>query len=417
VSEIIVNGKSKLRGSVKIGGSKNAALPLIAATVICDGECVIENCPMISDCYVSTEILKDLGIKCTFENNTLCVNASTISSFRVNENLMTQMRSSSLFLGAILARLNRAEISCPGGCELGPRPIDLHIKGLKQLGCSVTEKEKSILFVAENGLKGANIVLPFKSVGATENLMLAASTAKGTTKIINAAREPEIEQLAQFLNLCGGKIYGGGTDEIVIEGVSKLYPATISVIPDRIICSTYISCVASAKGDILLENVNFKHIESVIDCFSKIGCSFEKENNNIRVVCKDRLRPIGNLKSVAYPGFPTDAGPMLVSCLAKAQGISTYKETIFENRFRYINELKKFGAKIDVAHKLITVRGVKSFKGARCECTDLRGGAALIVAALGARGTSVISKTCYIKRGYEDIVSDLKMLGGDIKEV
>jgi len=417
VSEIIINGNKKLSGSVKIGGSKNAALPIIAATVLCDGISVIKNCPMISDCFVSVKILENLGVKCTFKDNVLTVDSREIKSNTVPDDLMREMRSSSIFLGAILGRTNKAVISCPGGCEIGPRPIDLHIMGLKKLGALVEEKNGYISFDAKDGLKGTNIHLSFKSVGATENLMIAATKAQGTTVITNAAKEPEIEALADFLCLCGAKISGAGTDTIIINGVKKLNSAEISVIPDRIIAATYISATAITLGDVLLEDVDASHLDSIISVFGEMGCIFHKSGKNLRVTATSRPKAISTVRTLTYPGFPTDSGPMLISALAKSKGNTVFVENIFENRYRYIDELLRFGAKIKTEGKVAIIKGVKELNGTNCVCTDLRGGAALVVAGLGANGVTKVSKTSYIKRGYEDIVSDLRGLGAEIKEI
>jgi len=417
MSEIIIDGNKKLDGSVKIGGSKNAALPIIAASVLCDGVCEIYNCPKISDCLVAIKILENLNIKCSFSGNTLIVDGKSAKGYTVPECLMRQMRSSSIFLGAILARMGKAVISCPGGCELGPRPIDLHIKGLEKLGATAKESSGYIRFSAQGGLVGNKINLSFPSVGATENLMIAATTAKGTTIIKNAAKEPEIICLADFLNFAGAKIEGAGTDTVRIEGVKKLSSSRITVIPDRIVASTYISAVCSATGDICLNDVDVTHLDAVLSVFGEAGCTFYKDNNSLRVKCDKRPNGISIVRALPYPAFPTDSGPLLISSLIKSIGTTVFTENIFENRYRYIDELIRLGADIKTMGKTAIITGVEETHGASCVCTDLRGGGALVVAGLGATGITKISKTSYIKRGYEDIVSDLKYLGADIKEV
>ncbi len=412
--EITVEGLHRLNGNLKIQGSKNAALPIIAATVLCNGKSVIENCPEISDVYASVNILKVLGADCEFKNNVLTVDSSNIENYRVPDNLMREMRSSSLFLGAILGRMKKAEICTPGGCELGPRPIDLHIRALKELGTCVFENGGYVCFDATKGLKGEKIHLSFPSVGATENLILASVTAKGITEITGCAKEPEIEDLANFLNSAGAKISGAGTDKVVVDGVDLLSGARHKVMPDRIVAATYISAVAATGGEIELNSVNTRHLTAVITPFTEAGCSFKDNGTSLKITAENRLKGISTVRSLPYPAFPTDAGPMLISALSGSCGTTVFVENIFLNRYSFIEELKRFGANIRLEGKVAVIEGVENLCGAKCECTDLRGGAALIVAALMAKGKSKIFKTEYIKRGYEDIVRDLKILGAHI---
>ncbi len=414
--ELVIEGTYKLNGSTKIQGSKNAVLPIIAATVLINGKSIIKNCPELSDVMASIRILENLGAKCEFKENVLTVDGSKISGYTIPEVLMREMRSSSLFLGAIIGRNGKAIISSPGGCELGPRPIDLHIKSLNLLGATVKDKNGYILFSADKGLKGDNVHLSFPSVGATENVILAAVTASGKTVLYNAAKEPEIIDLADFLNKCGGDIKGAGTDIITINGVSKLNPTEYSVIPDRIVASTYISAVAATGGEIKLTNVNPEHLSSVISVFRESGCEFKIYKDEITVYAPDRIAGVSTVRTLTYPGFPTDAGPMLIAALSASKGTTVFVETIFENRFRYIDELKRLGANIKTEGKIAIVEGMENLSAAQCVCTDLRGGAALVVAALKAKGTTRIGRICHIKRGYEDIVRDLRKFGAEIYE-
>ncbi len=415
--EICVDGTYKLDGNTKIQGSKNAVLPIIAATVLINGKSVIKNCPRISDVYASIKILENLGAVCEFSGNVLTVNAENISNYKISENLMREMRSSSVFLGAIIGRTGKAYISSPGGCELGPRPIDLHIKALERLGATVTDQNGYVAFDASKGLIGDTIHLSFPSVGATENIILSTVLAEGTTVIHNAAKEPEITDLANFLIMCGADIKGAGNDIIEISGVKKLIPVEYSVIPDRIVAATYISAVASVGGKIELSDIIPNHLTSVISVFQEAGCDFSVTENTLTVVADRRIKAVSTVRTLTYPGFPTDAGPMLISALSSARGTSVFVENIFESRFRYIDELKRLGARIKTEGKIAIVEGTDNLCGAECVCTDLRGGAALVTAGLKAYGKTLIGKTEFIKRGYEDIVGDINNLGGNIKEV
>lgn len=415
--DILVDGKYELSGDVYIQGSKNSVLPILAASVLTYGVSVIENCPALSDVRASINILKYLGAKCSFEGNSLTIDSRNISDYKIPDNLMREMRSSSLFLGAILGRMGKAEISSPGGCELGPRPIDLHIKALSELGATVKHKGGNILLQSKNGLVGSEIHLAFPSVGATENILLASVLADGITVVTNAAKEPEIEDLADFLISAGANIEGAGSDKIVIKGVRKLFGTRHKVIPDRIVAATYISCVAATGGNINLINAVPNHIRSVISAFEEAGCEFKERDNVLSVKANDRLNSISTVRTLTYPAFPTDAGPQLISALSLSKGTTVFVENIFQNRFRYIDELKRFGANIKVEGKVAVVEGVESLSGTECECTDLRGGAALVVAALAANGTSKIRKTEHILRGYENIVRDLSGLGARIKYI
>ncbi len=418
MSKLIITGGNRLTGEVKIHGAKNSVLPILAATVLCEGTSVIHNCPMLSDVDASINILKFLGCKCSLKNNTANIDTHSLKCSRIPDRLMREMRSSVIFLGAVLGRCGNAVISSPGGCELGPRPIDLHIAALKKLGAVVTEKHAQIeLNAPSGGLNGAEINLSFASVGATENAILAAVTAKGVTVINNAAKEPEICDLADFLNSCGARVHGSGTDTITIFGVKRLSGCKHTVIPDRIAAATYMAAAAITGGGIILNGINASHLTAVSSVFEECGCSLKYSNNKLILSAPKRLSRVSTIRTTVYPGFPTDAGPLVLAMLSKAQGTSVMVENIFENRYRYVDELKRLGAKIKVEGRVAIVEGASSLSAAGCKCTDLRGGAALVIAALAAKGTTVISDINHIKRGYEYIDKRLSLLGADIKEI
>lgn len=417
MSKLIIKGGKRLSGQLSVQGSKNSVLPILAATVLCNGTCVIHNCPCLSDVSASINILKHLGCTCQFSDNTVCVGNNGLCCNKIPDNLMREMRSSVIFLGAILSKCGRAIISTPGGCELGPRPIDLHIKALKKLGATVVEEHGFIEITAPNGLKGADIYLSFASVGATENTILAAATASGTTTIHNAAKEPEICDLASFLNKCGAKICGCGTDTVTIYGVDKLSCCEHTIIFDRIVAATYMAAAAITGGNIRLNGVVPSHLTSIISAFEEAGCIINSKCESVEINAPQKLSCVSTIRTAIYPGFPTDAGPLVLSMLTKAKGTSVMVENIFENRYRYIDELKRFGANIKTENKVAIIEGVSSLYAASCKCTDLRGGAALVVAALASNGTTVIKDIYHIKRGYEKIDKDLAMLGANIKEI
>lgn len=414
MAEIIINGDRKLSGEITIQGAKNSVLPILAGALLCDGECVIKNCPNLSDVDTSLRILSQLGCKCRFQDNCACVNAINPSGHSIPDNLMREMRSSVVFLGAIIGRMKEAVISSPGGCELGPRPIDLHLSALKKLGVKITEEHGNLYCDAKNGLHGCDIHLTFPSVGATENIILAAATAKGITVIHNAAREPEISDLGDFLNSAGARIYGCGSDTIYIHGVEKLKGAVHTIIPDRIVAVTYMACAAVTGGKIKIDNIMPSHMVSCLCAFRESGCDIKLTAKSLTLTAPKRLKRIPTIRSLVYPGFPTDAGPILISMLAKADGTTVFVENIFENRFRYVDELNRLGTKIKTEGKIAVIEGVESLSGANCKCTDLRGGAALVVSALAAKGQTVISEIFHILRGYDDIVSSLSLLDADI---
>lgn len=415
MAEILVNGNKKLSGKVTVQGAKNSVLPLLAATLLCNGECIINNCPTLSDVETSLKILTQLGCKCKKEGNTVIVDSSTVNAYSIPDDLMREMRSSVVFLGAIIGRTKQAVISSPGGCELGPRPIDLHLSALQKLGVTVTEEHGYLHCNAKNGIVGTELHLGFPSVGATENIILAAATAKGVTVIHNAAREPEISDLADFLNSAGARIYGCGSDTIYINGVSFLKGTQHTVIPDRIAAVTYMACGAVTGSKIQLENIMPSHMVSCLSVFRECGCDIDVSGRSLTITGAKKLNRVPTIRSLVYPGFPTDAGPLVIAMLSVADGTCVFVENIFENRFRYVAELNRLGTKIKTEGKIAVIEGVDTLSGACCKCTDLRGGAALVVAALAANGETEIGDISHILRGYDDITASLSMLNADIK--
>lgn len=414
--EIIINGNKPLIGEIDIQGAKNSVLPILSATVLIKGKSVIHNCPKLSDVYAAIEILNFLGCKCDFCGHTVTVDAENISKNSVPEELMREMRSSLVFLGSVIGRNLSAVISSPGGCELGPRPIDLHLSSLRQLGVDICEKHGN-LYCSCDKLRGNEIYLAFPSVGATENVMLAAAMAEGITILHNAAHEPEIKDLADFLNSAGAKISGAGTDKIIIRGVTELHGVEHRVIPDRIVSATYMAAAAVTGGNITVKKVNPSDMFAIISFFKECGCDIKVGNDYITVSANRPINHINSLQTLVYPGFPTDAGPLAVAVLSIARGVSVFSENIFDNRFKYIDELKRLGADIKVSGNVAVIRGVKSLSGATCYATDLRAGAALVLAGLSAKGKTKVKNIHFIKRGYESITEDLKALGADIYEM
>lgn len=415
MSKLHINGGNRLCGEVGVQGAKNGALPILAATILCAGECIIHNCPRLSDVEASVRILEHLGCRCVREGDTLTVDTRDMSRCDIPDELMREMRSSIVWLGAIAGRTGRVRLSSPGGCELGPRPIDLHISALRALSLEIDEEHGFIDCRAKKRLHGNVIHLAFPSVGATENAMLAAATACGRTVLRNAAREPEIVDLACFLNSAGARISGAGTDTVIIDGVCFLHGTEYTVIPDRIVAVTYMSAAAMTGGEIVLNRIVTEHIASVFSVFREMGCKLDLYGDSLRLRTDGRLKRFFNVRTLVYPGFPTDAGPLLVAAASVADGTSMFVENIFENRYKYIGEMRRLGAKIKLADRVAVIDGVSCLSGARVRATDLRGGAALVLAALAAGGESEIDDIFHIDRGYEDIEENLRRLGADIK--
>ena len=416
MSKLYIEGGRRLSGEISLQGAKNSALPILAAALLISGTTVLHNCPNLSDVKAALKILSCLGCRCKFERDTVYVDASSITCNSVPVGLMREMRSSVVFLGAILSRCGSATVSAPGGCELGPRPIDLHLKAIKKLGYNVSEIGGYINCRQEKRYDSVDITLDFPRVGATENIILVSSLSSGRVVLHNAAKEPEICDLANFINKAGGDVRGAGSDRIEIYGVKGLHSIEHSVIPDRIGAATFMSAAAVTGGDILINNVNCRHICAITDAFSEMGCDIKQSANSLRIKSDGRLKCIKSTRSSVYPGFPTDAGPLLVASLIKADGTSVFNENIFENRFNYISELKLLGADIKVFGKIAVVEGVNKLHGANLRCTDLRGGAAAVVAALAAEGESVIEQISHIERGYESIEQAFSELSAKIKK-
>lgn len=415
MSAFVVSGGRRLCGSLRVQGSKNSVLPILAATYLVGGKSVIHNCPRLSDTESTVKILKSLGCKVQRSGNTITVDSTDVSGFEIPEGLMREMRSSVVFLGAIIGRMRKAVISTPGGCEIGLRPIDLHLYAVKQLGVMVEEERGKLNCSVPNRLKGKKITLSFPSVGATENAVLAASTASGTTVIVNAAREPEIIDLCEFLNSCGADIKGAGESVITISGKEKLSPCEYSVICDRIASATYLLAGAVTGGDITLENTNPAHLSSMLPLLEEAGCDITVRCKTIRLKAPHRLKRIDKIVTQPYPGFPTDAQAPFTTLAAVADGTGVIVENIFESRFKHIPELIRMGAKIKTEGRVAVIEGVPRLYGAEVFSPDLRGGAALVLGGLCATGETVVRNIVYIDRGYEDFENNLCSLNADIK--
>ena len=415
MAKIYIEGGRRLEGEIRVHGAKNSALPVLAATLLCRGVSVIHNCPPLLDVGASIRILEHLGCVCQREGSTVIVDSTALTGMDIPDTLMREMRSSIVFLGAIAARCGQARLSFPGGCELGPRPIDLHLAALRQLGLTIEEDHGLLDCRVEGRLKGASIHLSIPSVGATENILLAASTARGRTVIHNAAREPEISDLADFLNRAGACIRGAGSDVIEIDGVYDLHGAEHTVIPDRIIAATYMAAAAATGGDLLLRDVEVSHLTAVLDSFRTAGCRIEPGLHTLRITAPRRPHSVGTVRTMAYPGFPTDAQPPMLAVSTLADGPSVFVENIFENRFKYVDELARMGARVKVEGRVAVVEGVPALSGATVSATDLRGGAALVVAGLAASGVTEIDELRHIDRGYADLEESLRQVGANIK--
>lgn len=416
--KLIVNGGKRLEGELSVHGAKNSALPLLSASVLAHGETVVHNCPCLTDVDAACRILSTLGCRCRRSGETVSVEASNVTGSEIPDNLMREMRSSIVFLGAVLGRTGRCKLSFPGGCELGARPIDLHLSALEQMGAVITEEHGYLDCTAGNGLHGAKITLSFPSVGATENILLAAATAKGYTEVHNAAREPEISDLAAFLNKCGAKIHGAGESVLSIEGVPRLEPCEHSVIPDRIVAGTYLCAAAITGGELILTHCEPSHMIGFTNVLESMGARlYSYGGGKLYISCKKRLSSPTTIRTMPYPGFPTDIQAPFMALCTVAEGTSVFVETIFENRFRHVPELVRLGARIKTEGRVCVVQGVKKLSGAKVCAAELRGGAALVTAALAAEGTSEITGLNYIDRGYEAIENALRSVGADIKRV
>ena len=414
MGKIVICGGRPLSGELKIQGSKNAVLPILAACVLCDGKCVIRNCPDITDVKFASEIICALGGKVKWEEDALVVDASGITHHEIPKELMHKMRSSVMFLGAILARLGSAVVYTPGGCEIGARPIDIHIKALSALGTDISEEGERVSCSVKE-VTPCDIYLPFPSVGATENAMMAAVFSDGITRISNPAMEPEITELQNFINAMGGKVSGAGTKLLTVEGVKKLHGAEYEVSCDRIVCATYLFGAAATRGKVNLKGVSNEDVEAVLSVLSEMGCEISAKNKEIVLDAKGGISGVRKVRTQVFPGFPTDAQAPLTACLSVAKGTSVVQEEIFESRFRHTEELMKMGADIRVDNRVAVICGVPHLIGTTVYARDLRGAGALCVAGLAANGKTEIYGTEYLDRGYDKTEYALKMLGADIK--
>ena len=412
MSKFIIQGGKKLEGEVKVSGSKNAALPIIAATVLIKGKTVLYNVPNIQDVQTMFEIIRDIGGKVTKKNNKIIIDTSKVHTYEIPENLMRKMRSSVILAGAIIGKYNKANFSYPGGCEIGSRPIDLHLKGFEKLGINIREEYGEIICNTEK-VQGAQIHLDFPSVGATENIILASCLAEGITVLTNAAKEPEIEDLVKFLNKAGAKIKGEGTDRIEIIGVKRLAEISYNIMPDRIEAGTYLVAGAITGGNIKITKANPRHIEPILNKLEEANCILEIGKDYVQIKAPKRIKAV-DIKTMPYPGFPTDMQSIFGALLSTAKGTSIITENIFENRYKYVQELNRMGAKINVEGRTAVIKGTKRIQGANVVASDLRGGVALIIEALAAKGVTQVDNVHYILRGYENIEEKLKKLGSKI---
>ncbi len=416
--KLMVVGGRKIEGELTVQGAKNSVLPMLSAAVLAHGESVLHNCPQLSDVDAACRILAGLGCRCTRSGGTVTVNASSVSRSDIPDELMREMRSSIMFLGSVLGRTGYCRLSFPGGCELGARPIDLHLSALKQMGAVIEEQHGFLDVTAPHGLKGARITLSFPSVGATENILLAAVTAKGVTELHNAAREPEICDIAQFLIKCGARISGAGSGVITVEGVDSLSPAEHSVMPDRIAAATYLCCTAITGGELLLSGCRTEDMTAILSVLESMGCrGYAYGGGKLYFSRKHRLAAPATIRTMPYPGFPTDIQAPVMAVTTLAEGTSVFVETIFDSRYRHVPELVRLGASIKAEGRVAVVEGVKRLTGAKLCAHELRGGAALVTAALAAEGTSEITGLNFIDRGYDGIETALRQAGADIRRV
>ena len=416
MEKLIIHGGRPLKGRVKISGAKNAVLPIIAATLLGQEQAsLLDEVPALEDVHTITEVLKKLGVKAEFdeEKHQLNVDSTVIGSCEAPYDLVRKMRASFLIMGPLLARCGQAKISLPGGCAIGTRPIDLHLKGFEALGAKIKIGHGFIEATAPEGLKGAKIYLDFPSVGATENILMAASMAEGVTVLENPAQEPEIVDLANYLNVMGAKIRGAGTNVIKIEGMPKLTGRDYTIIPDRIEAGTYMVAAAMTKGDVYIENAISEHLKPVIAKLKEAGVTIEEDVDGIRVTCDKRTKAV-DIKTMPYPGFPTDMQAQFMAMLAVSEGTGLVTETVFENRFMHVDELKRMGANIKIDGRTSVVEGVDTLTGCQVKATDLRAGAAMVLAGLVAEGETQVGYIHHIDRGYDNLVDKLVGLGADI---
>ena len=416
MDQYVIKGGNPLVGEVEIGGAKNAALAILAAAIMTDETVLIENLPEVRDINVLLEAMQQIGAQTDrIDRHTVKINGSHIGDYSVDYEYIKKIRASYYLLGALLGKYKKAEVPLPGGCNIGSRPIDQHLKGFRAMGADVKIEYGSIMAEAKH-LRGSHIYLDVVSVGATINIMMAASMAEGNTVIENAAKEPHVVDVANFLNSMGANIKGAGTDVIRIKGVEKLHSTEYSIIPDQIEAGTFMFAAAATRGDVTVKNVIPKHLEATTSKLLEIGCEIEELDDAVRVVCSKGLRST-NVKTLPYPGFPTDMQPQITATLALAKGSSIVTESIFENRFKYVDELARMGANIKVEGNTAIIDGVERYTGARVSSPDLRAGAALVIAGLAADGITIVDDIHYIERGYERFDEKLRSLGAEMEKV
>ncbi|MDR0821847.1 MAG: UDP-N-acetylglucosamine 1-carboxyvinyltransferase [Oscillospiraceae bacterium] len=414
--KLYISGGNKLNGEIELQGAKNSVLPIIAATVLMKSQVVLKGCPKLSDSFGACRILTHLGAKCAREGDTIIIDASGISVDEIPASLMKKMRSSIIFLGAVLGRLGTCRVSMPGGCEIGERPIDMHVHALEAMGVDIKTQNGIMVCDAPSGVTGAQVTLYFPSVGATENIILAAVLADGTTEIKGAAKEPEIVDLANFLIAAGAKISGAGSDKIVIHGVQTLHEVEYRVMPDRIAAATYLAAAAATRGSIVLRNASFGDLGLICDVFKQTGCKLYAYDNIVAINAESKnLAAPDEIRTGPFPAFPTDAQPIMLAYSVTLPGTTVFYETVFENRFMHVPELRKLGADVKLFdNKTAVVTGKKRMSGAALDSPDLRGGAALVIGALAADGNSTVSNLQHIDRGYENFAENLRKLGGNV---
>jgi UDP-N-acetylglucosamine 1-carboxyvinyltransferase len=417
MDKIVINGGNRLSGNIKVSAAKNSVLPIIAASLLCQYECLLEDIPFLNDVYVICDVLNSIGASLSLDqqNNKITVKANNISSIEPPYELVRKMRASFLVMGPILSRFGKIRISLPGGCNIGTRPIDLHLKGFAALGAEV-HTGHGYVEASCRKLRGNKVYLDFPSVGATENIMMAAVLADGETIIENAAEEPEIVDLSNFLNSMGAIVTGAGTDTIKIQGVKELRRTTHQVIPDRVEAGTYMVAAAMTQGDVVVENVILEHVRPIIAKLKEAGVTVIEGQNKVRIKSNGDLKAI-DIKTLPYPGFPTDMQAQFMSLLSVAKGTSIITETVFENRFMHVTELKRMGANIKIDGRSAVIEGTDKLTGAEVKATDLRAGAALVLSGLVAEGTTEVVDIHHLDRGYVDIVAKMKAIGADIQRI
>ena len=416
MSKLLIKGGAPLRGEVRIKAAKNSVLPILAATILTSEECEIRDVPQITDISNMLKIMQGLGADCDKQEDVITVKSEDLTSYNVPTDLAKELRSSFFLLGPILGRMRRAVVAYPGGCDIGVRPLDIHLKGLRDMGIAI-EESHGMIYCDGTRLKGADVLLDFPSVGATENLMMAAVLAKGVTRISNAAKEPEIVDLQNFINAMGGRVSGAGSGKIIIEGVTKLHGASYTPIPDRIVAGTLLIAGAVCGGDVCITNAVPEHLEPLLFKIGKSTCFLNVQSDKITLSGRGRPRNFDKLETQPYPGFPTDLQSQMMVLMSVSEGTSVIVENIFETRFRIVRELTKMGASITVKDRTAIIRGVDGLGGACVSAGDLRGGAALVIAGARAEGYTTIENVKYIDRGYECVEKLFGSLGVDVKRL